>query len=77
MGNLLSAVISLRLFLLKEKSMIYHLGGLDEKNLEGREPMVFRGNQGGISRPPHIIKGGLKKIACQSIANERGTMRIL
>ena len=35
MGNLLSAVTSLRLFLLKEKSMIYHLGGRDEEDLEG------------------------------------------
>ena len=46
MGNLLSAVTSLRLFLLKEKSMIYHLGGIDEEDLGGggREHMVFRRN---------------------------------
>ena len=35
MGNLLSAVTSLRLFLLKEKSMIYHLGGRDEEDFGG------------------------------------------
>ena len=35
MGNLLSAVTSLRLFLLKEKSMIYHFGGRDEEDLGG------------------------------------------
>ena len=35
MGNLLSAVTSLRLFLLKEKSMIYHLGGIGEEDLGG------------------------------------------
>ena len=47
MGNLLSAVTSLRLFLLKEKSMIYHFGGRDEEDLGGggrREHMVFRRN---------------------------------
>ena len=35
MGNLLSSVTSLRLFLLKEKSMIYHLGGRDEEDWGG------------------------------------------
>ena len=53
MGNLLSAVTSLRLFLLKEKSMIYHLGGRDEKNLEGREHIS--GGIKGASVDPHIL----------------------
>ena len=32
MGNLVSAVLSLWLFLLKEKSVIYHLGGRDKED---------------------------------------------
>ena len=76
MGNLLSAVTSLRLFLLKEKSMIYHLGGRDEEDFGGggREHMVFRRNQ---STPTYYKGRGLKKIACQSTDNERGIIRIL
>ena len=80
MGNLLSAVTSLRLFLLKEKSMIYHLGGRDEEDLEGGGAGThgfqeeLRGNQ---STPTYYKGRGLKKIACQSTDNERGIIRIL
>ena len=49
MWNLVSAVLSIRLFLLQEKSMIYHLGGRDKEDLGGgggghREHMAFRGS---------------------------------
>ena len=46
MGNLLSAVTSLRLFLLKEKSMIYHLGGIDEEDLGGGNTWFLGGIKG-------------------------------
>ena len=36
MWNLVSAVLSIRLFLLQEKSMVYHLGGRDKEDLGGR-----------------------------------------
>ena len=79
MGNLLSSVNSLRLFLLKEKSIIYHLGGRDEEDLGGRAGKhgfqeELRGNQ---STSTNYKGRGLKKIACQSTDNERGIIRIL
>ena len=42
MGNLVSAVLSLWLFLLKEKSMIYHLRGRDKEDW-GAETHDFQG----------------------------------
>ena len=80
MGNLLSSVTSLRLFLLKEKSMIYHLGGRDEEDWGGGRAgkhgfqEELRGNQ---STSTYYKGRGLKKIACQSTDNERGIIRIL
>ena len=80
MWNLVSAVLSIRLFLLQEKSMIYHLGGRDKEDLGGgrQEHMAFRGRKREISRPLYIIKREVpKKIDCQSTPNERGTITIL
>ena len=72
MRSLVSAVLSIRLFLLKEKSMIYHLGGRGKEDLGGGElkghwstPIYYKGG------------GGLKKIARQSTDDERGTITIL
>ena len=55
MGNLLSAVTSLRLFLLKEKSMIYHLGGRDEEDLGGGGNTWFLGGIKGESVDSYIL----------------------
>ena len=48
MWNLVSAVLSIRLFLLKEKSMIYHLEGRGKEDLGG-------GGIKGVSVDPHIL----------------------
>ena len=77
MGNLVSAVLSLWLFLLKEKSVIYHLGGRDKEDW-GAETHDFQGELKGHQSTPTCYKGGgLKKIACQSTSNIRGTITIL
>ena len=77
MGNLVSAVLFLSLFLLKEKSVIYHLRGRDKEDW-GAETHDFQGKLKGHQSTPTCYKGGgLKKIACQSTSNERGTITIL
>ena len=78
MGNLVSAVLSLWLFLLKEKSVIYHLRGRDKEDW-GAETHDFQGKLKGHQSTPTCYKGGggLKKIACQSTSNERETITIL
>ena len=48
MRSLVSAVLSIRLFLLKEKSMIYHLGGRGKDDLGG-------GGIKGALVDPHIL----------------------
>ena len=71
MRSLVSAILSIRLFLLKEKSMIYHLEGRGKEDLGGGE---LKGYQSTLI----YYKGRvLKKIACQSTDNERGTITIL
>ena len=77
MGNLVSAVLFLSLFLLKEKCVIYHLRGRDKEDW-GAETHDFQGKLKGHQSTPTCYKGGgLKKIACQSTSNERGTITIL
>ena len=72
MRSLVSAALSIRLFLLKEKSMIYHLEG------RGKEDLGGGGELKGYQSTPIYYKGRvLKKTACQSTDNERGTITIL
>ena len=71
MRSLVSAVLSIRLFLLKEKSMIYHLGGRGKEDLGGGGEL-----KGHWSTPIYYKGGGLKKIARQSTDDERGTITI-
>ena len=73
MRSLVSAVLSIRLFLLKEKSMIYHLGGRGKEDLGGGGEL--KGPD--WSTPIYYKGGGLKKIARQSTDDERGTITIL
>ena len=49
MRSLVSAILSIRLFLLKEKSMIYHLEG------RGKEDLGGGGGIKGVSVDPHIL----------------------
>ena len=73
MRSLVSAALSIRLFLLKEKSMIYHLEGRGKEDLGGGG-----GELKGYQSTPIYYKGRvLKKTACQSTDNERGTITIL
>ena len=59
MWNLVSAVLSIRLFLLQEKSMIYHLGGRDKEDLGGGGEAVgntwLLGGVKGKSVDPYIL----------------------
>ena len=48
MRSLVSAILSIRLFLLKDKSMIYHLEGRGKEDLGG-------GGIKGVSVDPHIL----------------------
>ena len=57
MGNLVSAVLSFQLFLLKEKSVIYHLGGPDKEEA-GAETHDFQGELKGYQSTPTCYKGG-------------------
>ena len=60
MWNLVSAVLSIRLFLLQEKSMIYHLGGRDKENLGGGGGNTWL--LGGVqSTPIYYKEGGTKE----------------
>ena len=49
MRSLVSTILSIRLFLLKENSMIYHLEG------RGKEDLGGGGGIKGVSVDPHIL----------------------
>ena len=66
MGNLVSAVLSLWLFLLKEKSVIYHLRGRDKEDW-GAETHDFQGKLKGHQSTPTCYKGGGTKENCLPI----------